>query len=276
MAGRLRRIGGTTVAGLVLGAGVSVASGGPAYAGPGGEIFVEGATLIYAASPGRVNSVDITYDETEEMFYVRDDATSLQAGTGCEPVEVDGMEQVACDAAGVTAITADAGDLADTLGVRGVMGAILTGGSGDDVIFGGNGADTLHGGTGSDSLNGGQGEDLLLGGAGPDTQAGGAGTDTVSYADHLAAVSADADGVVGDDGSVGENDTILPDVEKIIGGAADDLLLGGPGDDILDGGRGNDILVGGAGSDHLLGGPGYDVCRVGPQGGYYVSCEMQV
>jgi Ca2+-binding RTX toxin-like protein len=299
MVGRLRRIAGTATAGLVLGAAASAAGAGPAYAAIGGEVFVEGSTLVYAAAPGWANSVDINYDEDAGLFYVRDDAAPLQGGTGCDTVVVDGVKTVVCAAAGVTAISADTGDLPDTLGVRGLMGATVTGGSGDDTLIGGNGPDALHGGGGSDTLNGWSGHDLLVGGAGADTQSGGADIDTVSYADHLAAISADADGVAGDDGANNEHDTIMTDVEKIVGGPADDMLLGGPEADELDGGPGDDILVGRGGPDYLLGGSGYDglygddrtgaanlaglagtgrvidVCRVGLDGGYHVGCEIR-
>jgi len=92
---------------------------------------------------------------------------------------------------------------------------------------------------------------------------------------------------VGDDGAVGEGDTVNDDVEIVLGGkgndrlsarwavcsdgaalptikctlegnAGDDTLVGSRFADLLDGGNGNDTLQGGLGSDTLIGGAGID------------------
>jgi Ca2+-binding RTX toxin-like protein len=60
------------------------------------------------------------------------------------------------------------------------------------------------------------------------------------------------------DGSPGESDKVMTDVETVIGGSAGDRLTGGPGPDTLIGGGGPDKLFGLAGIDRLVGGLGDD------------------
>lgn len=159
------------------------------------------------------------------------------------------------------------------------------------------GDDRLDGGDGDDSMAAGPGESLddyldplaaagrpfidrgqqtsALNGA--DRFIGGPGTDFVSYINRDAPVSASLDGIA-NDGSPGEGDGIDPDVERVAGGARDDVLSaarggtflfgdlggdtiqGGPGPDVLSGGAddGADTLRGGGAGDELRGGPGDD------------------
>jgi Ca2+-binding RTX toxin-like protein len=201
----------------------------------------------------------------------------------------------------------------------------LTGGPGRDSLFGGTGADRLYGlgefdylfgedgndalsgGAGNDYLQGGKGNDREFGGAGDDSYSqgyetsaadadllsGGAGRDMVSYSGRTRAITADSDGVKGDDGRKGEGDTIVS-AEFIVGGLGNDHLYGtdgpdhlsglagndtilgrggddsledyagvnriegGAGNDVIHGGRDNDTLIGGAGADQLFGDAGAD------------------
>lgn len=281
-----------TAAVLVLLTGLLVAGGGPARAASGGAVTVDGDTLRYTAEPGEVNRVEIKYDLSLDRYEVFDFASTIEAGDGC----VQAGDTVAfCDAAGVTVIQGDVGDMSDSLGVRGTLGADvlvveLRGGPGDDVVFGGYADDTLYGGSGDDLLHGYGGDDTLHGGPGDDDMFGGGGFDTVSYAGEFAPVTADADGAFGDDGPAGQSDTIMPDVENIVGGKGDDTLFGGPRNDGLFGGPGDDRLVGGPGDDRLDGGEGFDflygdgagddstrgfdICVTGPGGGRTRDCEV--
>ncbi|MBG0560848.1 calcium-binding protein [Actinoplanes aureus] len=160
---------------------------------------------------------------------------------------------------------------------------VLYGGAGNDYLRGDYGNDTLHGGDGVDELHAENGNDRVYGGAGDDQiyanaiqndgdkegqgadyYSGGAGIDRVSYGSYLtSAVTADADGLNGDDGADGEGDTIATDVETIWGGSGDDklygrdapdTLVGGAGDDRLQGNGGYDVLYGDGGDDYLDGG----------------------
>ena len=85
-----------------------------------------------------------------------------------------------------------------------------------------------------------------------DLLVGGNGVDRVSYAWHDNPVVADLDGVIGDDGSAGEGDTILG-VEGLIGGGDNDTLVGNDGPNYLNGQGGNDNLYGLADGDTLVG-----------------------
>jgi Ca2+-binding RTX toxin-like protein len=116
-------------------------------------------------------------------------------------------------------------------------------------------------------MSGGGGDDVLMDRAGAQRFSGGAGDDTATYADRNQAITADPDGIVGDDGAAGEGDTIDTDVENLHGGAGEDqlraggsgaLLVGAAGDDLLQGGPGDDTLDGGQGDDLMVGGPGKD------------------
>ena len=129
----------------------------------------------------------ITVDVTDE------DGTF--PGAGSLDVEVtDGSPAPTCGIEDATIVGTNKGDL-------------LTGTSGNDVIWGGNGKDTLIGLGGDDVLCGGNGIDLLIAGTGNDT-------------------------------AVGENGGDL-----IFGNDGNDLLLGEGGLDVLDGGDGADSCL---------------------------------
>ncbi|MEU8237424.1 calcium-binding protein [Actinoplanes missouriensis] len=147
----------------------------------------------------------------------------------------------------------------------------LNGELGNDVVYGGPGGDDLYGDVGTDRLYGGAGYDNLIAyewdHKSPDYYSGGSDSDWISYSSAQRAISADADGVKGDDGAKGERDTIATDVEDIRGGAGNDVitgnsranqLFGGPGNDTIRGGGGDDDLYGEDGLDHLDGGTGND------------------
>ncbi|SDK42765.1 Hemolysin-type calcium-binding repeat-containing protein [Cryobacterium psychrotolerans] len=135
----------------------------------------------------------------------------------------------------------------------------LRGTSRNDVICGLGGNDVIYGGSGNDTLDGGFGNDALFGQGGGDTLIGGAGSDTVSYSGTTLAVTADLDGVIGDDGVLGEKDTIRTDVEHIAGGSGSDRLTGNSGNNTMSGGTGNDTISGGYGNDTMVGQGGADV-----------------
>jgi Ca2+-binding RTX toxin-like protein len=130
----------------------------------------------------------------------------------------------------------------------------LTGGSGNDKLTGNGSPNVLSGGSGNDTLEGG----ASTGADGADTFIGGANTstgDTVSYAARTAAITADADGVVGDDT---DGDTVGDDIENLTGGSGSDNLTGNASVNTLRGGpgTGNDTLSGLAEDDDFFGGTG--------------------
>jgi Ca2+-binding RTX toxin-like protein len=166
---------------------------------------------------------------------------------------------------------------------------------GDDVFDGGAGSDLLYAGPAARVLDFLDPFTAVAGGAtdrtlesavvnGADVMRGGDGDDIVSYVNRTLPVFVTPDGVA-DDGSLGELDLVDTDVERVIGGAGndvliarregsglsggngDDLVIGDSGDDILRGGSedgGRDVLVGRGGDDDLAGGPGTDELDAGP------------
>lgn len=143
----------------------------------------------------------------------------------------------------------------------------LRGGDGSDVLTGDGGPNMLQGGGGDDLLQGGDGDDSLVGGTGADTFAGGAGSDLADYRTANVNLTLSI-GNGANDGAAGEGDEIQADVERLRGGAGDDVLMGdsvanklvgGAGDDALDGGGAGDVLDGGAGADIFGGGSGSDL-----------------
>ncbi len=131
-------------------------------------------------------------------------------------------------------------------------------------------------------LDGGDGDDRLQGGDGPDDIRGGPGEDTADYSDRWEPLTL-VIGLPDASGAAFEGDS-LTGLERLVGGAADDLLegagmnealRGGPGADTLRGASGLDLLVGGPGADRLVGGreadrlaggDGRDVLRGGDAG----------
>ncbi len=137
----------------------------------------------------------------------------------------------------------------------------IQGGAGNDAITGDDSANTLTGGGGNDSLAGGLGDDVFTGAedSGDDTYAGGEGIDTVDFTGVSDVVAADL--AAGTVTVAGLGTDALLDIERLVGGAADDTLTGGGGADTLDGGQGADILDGGDENDVLLGNDGDDTLK---------------
>jgi Ca2+-binding RTX toxin-like protein len=136
--------------------------------------------------------------------------------------------------------------------------ATMDGGAGDDALLGGAAADDLRGGNGDDELAGHGGNDGLDGGFGGDTLIGYAGRDQVDYSTRTGNLNIRLDDGGSGDGESGENDFILPDVERILGGSGNDTMIGGPEVNLFYAGDGADRLVGGGGADRLFGEAGND------------------
>ena len=191
----------------------------------------------------------------------------ITGGTGNDRIDGQG---------GGDHISGDNGN--DTL-YGGDGGDYLDGDFGADLLYGGNDDDWLHGSDGKDKVYGGNGNDYLY--AHPnaskeaDLYSGGSGLDTVSYGAYQAAVTADADGVQGDDGASGEHDTITTDVEELIGGRGNDKLYGRAGDDLLRGSAGNDTIRGGGGNDLLRGDQGKDLLDGGTGNDHLIGDEPE-
>ncbi len=161
--------------------------------------------------------------------------------------------------------------LTDVEGIDGGSGNdVLTGSAAPDSLYGSAGDDSLNGLGGNDALTGGAGNDRLTGGAGRDTAfagagssdgadtfSGGAGVDHVSYRLRSGPVTVSLNGVP-DDGTAGEGDNNLADVENASGTVGPDTITGNASANTLEGDHGNDTLTGGPGPDVLRGGDGAD------------------
>ncbi|HFD81385.1 MAG TPA: hypothetical protein ENK05_13485, partial [Gammaproteobacteria bacterium] len=140
----------------------------------------------------------------------------------------------------------------------------ISGGEGNDVIIGGRGRDTLDGGPGDDRfvIDGSDSAfDSFIGGDGVDRILGGSGDDVVRLRSFDAGNSIEIiDGGPGDNRIAGTRGydtidlsaTIVRNIDRIDGGAGNDILTGTPNDDRIIGGPGRDLLNGGAGDDTFL------------------------
>ena len=174
--------------------------------------------------------------------------------------------------------TADADTLTGTAGpdvIDGLGGNdVITGLGGDDVLCGGSGADELDGGDGNDRLHGQTDErrvedddyylfygDTLAGGPGDDLLEPGDDGRTEDSDDVLSFV-ASTSGVVLDlpaGTATGEgSDTVVGEVQRVLGSDHDDVLVGTDEDQELYGYRGSDHLDGGGGDDYLDGASSYE------------------
>jgi Ca2+-binding RTX toxin-like protein len=162
--------------------------------------------------------------------------------------------------------TVEGGDSGDAV-MGGAGSDTVRGGSGDDSVMGAvpalvgaDGTDRLTGGDGDDVMLGGDGDDTLDGGDGGDLIKGDAGDDTADYSRRLGGVRVSV-GAGANDGTVGERDDVVGDVELVKGGGGGDTLMGDGNRNTLDGGPGEDYLDGGGGGDAVAGGDSGDVIR---------------
>jgi hypothetical protein len=170
----------------------------------------------------------------------------IDGGAGDDTLDGGDGDDVVQGSEGADSLLGGAGS--DRLVVSGPGAMRLAGGSGDDVLQGGDGGDQLDGGDGADQLDGGGGADVL---------AGGPGLDAADYGQRVDALRVTV-GARADDGAANEHDDVLGDVERVIGGAGDDVLVAGAVPGELRGGAGNDTLRGGPAVDVLEGESGDD------------------
>jgi Ca2+-binding RTX toxin-like protein len=149
----------------------------------------------------------------------------------------------------------------------------ITSGAGADVLIGNGLKNVIKGGAGDDNISGGGNivfataadGDTLFGEDGDDTfwmpianpfavLNGGMGTkNAVNFSGRVAALVLTNNGIAADGdpsaGTGGEKINIATDIQKMVGGFANDKITGGAGADILVGGPGADELAGGGGED---------------------------
>lgn len=157
--------------------------------------------------------------------------------------------------------------------LRALVKSIIRGGDGDDVLVGGDanellfgegGDDDIDGKGGSDTAVGGPGDDLFLAGerttGGPGERfVGGDGRDTVNFGVVTSGVTVSLDGIANDGPTGDQKDDVEADVERLIGGAGDDVLTGSDQDNSIFGKAGNDRSYGLGGDDNIYENTGSDL-----------------
>ena len=199
-----------------------------------------------------------------------------------------GNDSIAVGVDGLGDVTVAAGGSSQTFPLPGIGGVVVSGGAGDDTIR----VDplallptTLRGGAGNDSIVGGGGSSVLVGGAGNDTLQGGSdanllvpgarlaftgtptGNDVLiggpAGSTNLADFSHRTDNLFlsndgrpdSGDAALGERTTIMPSVQAILSGTADDTVVGTTPGGLLTAGVGHDSLVSGGDNTVLVAGP---------------------
>ena len=273
------------------------ALGGAAPAAEAAVVSSDGTTLVYTASAGKVNVIDISRPAPGTIRVTPDtgDADPLSPTAPCAPA---GGGAVDCPATRVVADTFDGEDEVSAMGLQAPVTArggddadFVVGGRANDALDGGPGDDVLYGWdpsnpeSGADRLDGGTGDDHFVVPAGADEVIGGAGLDRVSFlasdlnngapVDHRYTLDDQPD-----DGPAGSGMNIRADVEDAGGyltrmqeGAGIDVfggyqstIAGLPateGTATVRGNAGLNSLLGGTGSDDLDGGPNNDALSGG-------------
>src|SRR4051812_1406492 len=176
-----------------------------------GALSVQAGVLSYTETAvDATNNVTVGLSSDGTRITVSDSgrsggrALTMRSDGSCTVSRTSGS----CLAAGVSSIVISTGDQADTITQNTSIAARLMGGNGND------------------KLTSGPGDDVLVGDAGADILTGGGGSDTADYSARTGPVTVSADGVA-NDGEVGENDNVAPDVEVLTGGSGNDTLIGG-------------------------------------------------
>lgn len=232
---------------LALTAALAIPVGAPAVASAAGTATLSSGTMTVTAGTGNTDFLSIMLgDVVSGNMHVaainNNPITGAQIGvtpgTGC----ISYLTLFAqCPQPSITSIVVNAGDQNDRIGSN-------------------QSATTLNGGTGNDWIVTEPNQPLQ------NTYNGGSGSDTASYNGGSFGMSMSVDGVR-NDGYLGQGN-IATDVERVIGGTANDTLTGASasittlmgqnGNDTLTAGAAGGILYGGRGNDTLLGGNGAD------------------
>ena len=197
--------------------------------------------LIYVASPGEANHVEIALDVDAATATIHDSGAAITAGAGCVSVTAN---EVTCNPVDYR-MSISLGDGADVFELtQGGLELDVDGGAGNDEMTACDGCSAhFSGHRGNDILTGDYA--ILVGGAGDDVLTsvfagpiGGGGDDILtSNSFHLWGGGGD-DEITGGDGS-----------NHIVGGSGDDTVVAGGGRDFVSPGLGSNTVDGGPGRD---------------------------
>jgi len=190
----------------------------------------------------------ITGDKTANLFRGGAGNDALDGAAGIDTADYsDKTVSVAVALANSTAVDVLVDGLVED-NLRSIENVV--GGSGNDILSGDSLVNRLEGGAGNDILKGGNGKDILDGGT---------GSDTVDYSDKIVAVTLTLSGATPAVVKINKSsEDTISNFENAIGGSGNDLLTGDGLVNRLEGGAGDDVLKGAGGNDVLDGGDGID------------------
>ena len=227
--------------------------------------------VVFRAAPGEQNHVRITENPGGTFTIV--DSVPLTT-PDCDQID---QFTVSCVIQYGIGVSAELGDLDDSLVIDAFWIDRLEGGDGDDTIrvSGGPGIAVVRGGPGDDvlidrgrrgqHLRGGSGDDRLVSRTHDSRLRGAGGNDVIDARtgeDAVAFGGPGADRLFGSPTSDGLSGGVGRD--WLNGKGRGDLLLGAVGNDVLLGGRGADRIYGADGRDRIFGGRDRDLVDGGP------------
>jgi Ca2+-binding RTX toxin-like protein len=229
----------------------------PAAPAAAATVNAVGGGLEIRAGAGERNTLTVTHAAGTFTVVETGAFVPLYAGFGCS---APAPGRVTCSSAGLTRVTIEAGDGADTVTTSADFAATIDDGPGNDRVTGGPRNDLFIGSAGDDTLIGAGGDDSFgdAGGPGADTLDGAAGADTADYSGRNEPLALTIDDVRGD-GQSGEGDDVRTTVEHVRGGSGGDRLVGSDAANVLRGNGGDDSFDGRGGADRFEGGNGRDV-----------------
>ena len=238
-------------------------------------VTYDAGLLEFSAHAGEVNAVTVQYAPGEAT--ITDSGAPLEAGTGCEQIDVSTAR---CPFATDVFVLGDGADTIRVVGAPPYVEFFVYAGTGSDtvragaftvpnaglsVVRSGGGNDTildgpsdsfLDGGKGDDTVRGGPGQDDITGRAGNDALYGGRGWDLLEY--DLAPRGVIVNLATGTARGWGRD--TLRGFESVFGSETfADVLIGDNGPNFLAGFGGRDQIHGRRGRDDLDGGWGNDV-----------------
>jgi Ca2+-binding RTX toxin-like protein len=229
------------------------------------EYRLQPLSVRYESNPGERNRVKVEPAKMLTAIRIRDLA-GVTPGRGCEREEPPMRTTVVCNksASGnntfrrrdVVLALGDGNDDAAVLGR--LLGGVLLGESGDDVLRGGSHSSTFDGGPGDDTMTARGSGDLYPQGPrrnGSDTIRIGSESAVIDYSARTRAITADLGGRA-NSGERGERDRLVP-LDRgfgpsLVGGHGDDRLVGDERGNYLAGGPGRDVLLGERGDDEIF------------------------
>jgi len=252
-----------------------------------------GTNLAQQNSSDSMSNIFEIYDPTpgansSSTLQVGSSVTASIVGTTLKVIGTTGNDSIQVSDDGSQLVVSANGASPMDFSTQGVTGVLVIGGPGADTLSGTSGTSiptTLRGGGGDDSLTGGSGFNLLVGGGGSDTLQGGSlmnievpgsradfvgaplGNDLLiggpAGSKNFADFSMRTDPLYltnngqpdSGDTAAGEATTIMPSVQNIFAGSAQDTVISTVAGSFLSAGIGQDLIVSGGVDTTMVAGP---------------------